>query len=272
MNEALPTLVIRSVVAPTGRRRSNLYAPATYAVAIMGAAVAGVIAIFDPILGLFVAAAICGWAEIDGLWGSSHVGTLNLLLSMDKTRRLRRRACFAYTLGGAATASIVGLTLGLIGAAARGAGLTSQFGFAAMSGIALLLATREIGMYSFALPDFHRQTDKMWALSFGLVAGAAMWGCHIGLGFATVIRHGGFFVVAGCALFLEPLHGAALLASFWLGRTAPIWATTFLTRDEIDGEIVMNLLVEHPEAYRICAFAGLCSLSALSASLALGWH
>lgn len=270
MNAGPSTLLLGSGAKAQAERQTNLYAPATYAVAVLGAAATALSASINPVIGLFVAALVCGWAEIDGLCGSSHVGALTPLRALDKTYRLWLHATSAYTLGGVVTASVIGLTLGLVGTAARNTDFAPQFGFALLAVSALILAVRELGLLSFALPQFHRQTDKMWALRFGYVTGAAMWGSHIGLGFATVIRHGGLFVIAGSALLLEPLQGALLLASFWIGRTLPIWATPLLTRDERDGGVVTDLLLARPDSYRICAFAGLAGLGLIGAVLAMG--
>jgi hypothetical protein len=96
-----------------------------------------------------------------------------------------------------------------------------------------------------------------------------MWGTHIGIGFATVIKHGGLFLAAGSALLLEPLQSALLLAAFWIGRTLPIWATPYLTGDEADGAAVTELLWARPNAYRICAIAGFLSFGAAVALLAM---
>ena len=249
--------------------QTNLYAPATYTVAILGASAAALVAPINPVLGIFVCALVCGWAEIDGLCGSSHVGAFTPLRLIDKSGRLWVRACLAYTLGGVASASLVGLILGLMGAAARTLGLVPELGFGAVAVMALILALRELGLPYFVLPEFHRQTDKFWALRFGFVTGAAMWGSHIGLGFATVIRHGGLFVIGGIALLLEPLESALLLATFWFGRTLPIWATPRLTHDLRDGDAVTDLMMTQSSAYRICAFAGLAVSCALASLLAL---
>lgn len=266
-----PSLYPLGTVAsvPVERHR-NLYAPATYAVAIIGATVAAMSTLVSPVLGLFVAALICGWAEVDGLCGTSHVSALTPLRVADKAHRVWRSASLAYTLGGVATASIVGLALGLMGAAARSVGLTPALAMSLFTACALILALRELGLPSYALPEVPRQTDKMWAMRFGFVTGAAMWGSHIGLGFATVIRHGGIYAVAGCAFFLDPLQTALLMVTFWIGRTLPIWATPLLTNDEQDGSVVMDLLLERSDAYRICAFAGVASMGVIAATLTLG--
>lgn len=263
------TLPLGAAESTPAKRHINFYASATYMMTVLGTLATALLVAIDPVLGLFAAALVCGWAEIDGLCGSSHVGALTPLRALDPTHRLWTRATLAYTLGGVVSASVVGLTLALIGTGLRGIGLPSQYGFVLLSVVALILAVRELGLLSFVLPECERQTDKFWALRFGFTTGAAMWGFHIGLGFATVIRHGGLFLIGGSALLLEPWYGALLFATFWVGRTLPIWTTPLLTRDEQDGEVVTDLLMARPDAYSICAFAGIAGLGVTAAALAL---
>jgi hypothetical protein len=269
MSATPSTITSESIRVPRLASQTNLYAPATYVVALTGFAVAAVAVGSDSIAALFISALLCGWAEVDGLCGSSHVGALTPLRALDKTHRLWFGATGAYTLGGVVTASVVGLALGLIGASVRGPGLTAPVTFALLSIAALILAARELGLLKFSLPQIRRQTDKMWGLRFGFVTGAAMWGSHIGLGFATVIRHGGLFIVAASALLLTPWQSALLLATFWIGRTLPIWATPLLTGDEVDGARVTELLLARANAYRVCAFAGLAGFGLAAAMLAV---
>lgn len=269
MSATPSTLPAGSVAVARLEHQRNLYAPATYILAMVGAALTTLAAVSNPLIGLLVAALLCGWAEIDGLCGSSHVGALTPLRALDNTHRLWLSATSAYTLGGVVTASLVGLVLSMVGTIVREAGLTRPIAAVLLSTTALILAARELGLLRFALPQVHRQTDKMWGLRFGFVTGAAMWGSHIGLGFATVIKHGGLFVVAAAALLLEPWQSALLFAIFWIGRTLPIWVTPHLTSDEDDGSRVTDLLLARLSAYRICAFAGLVGFALASAMLGM---
>ena len=130
-----------------------------------------------------------------------------------------------------------------------------------------LLCLREAGLIHFPLPQVDRQTQKMWAAEFGHVTGAAMWGAHIGLGFATVIKHGGLYIVALCALLLGPLEGAILMGAFWLGRALPIWSTPWIVSQEHDGGYLVDVVLRSDAALRHGAIAGfVCFAAALVAS------
>lgn len=59
-----------------------------------------------------------------------------------------------------------------------------------------------------------------------------MWGFHIGLGFATRLTFGGYWMLVAVVVALgEPLSGAAIMVAYWLGRTLPNWAAPWLLGD-----------------------------------------
>ena len=79
---------------------------------------------------------------------------------------------------------MVGLCLGQIGHWLGGNLIgTKLYWIAALS---LALAVREWGWINFYIPERERQSEKAWAHQFGFVMASAMWGFHIGLGFATL--------------------------------------------------------------------------------------
>ena len=123
--------------------------------------------------------------------------------------------------------------------------------------LAISLAARELGLVGFALPQIHRQTNKSWGVEFGITTGAAMWGIHIGLGFATVIQHGGFYILVLFAMVVGPVKGAVLLATYWLGRTLPIWFGGTLKEDQRDAPELLRLLLTNRTAYRHAAGSAL---------------
>lgn len=101
--------------------------------------------------------------------------------------------------------------------------------------LSLILAAREWGWIKFRLPERTLQTEKVWVHEFGFVIASAMWGLHIGLGFATRINYGGFWLLATAILTLgDPGFGAVLMLSYWLGRALPLWvAPLLLSSDEV---------------------------------------
>lgn len=95
--------------------------------------------------------------------------------------------------------------------------------------LSLILAAREWGWIKFRLPERKLQTEKVWVHQFGFVIASAMWGLHIGLGFATRITYGGFWLLVAAILALgDPGFGAVLMLSYWLGRALPVWLAPVL--------------------------------------------
>jgi cytochrome c biogenesis protein CcdA len=91
-----------------------------------------------------------------------------------------------------------------------------------------------------------------------------MWGAHIGLGFATVIQHGGFLVLVLLGLVAGPFESAMLFAAYWLGRTLPIWfAGLFASRNGNAPELIQDLLSDS-DLYRRAAGAGLLCVGAFA--------
>lgn len=222
----------------------------------------------DPMTALLICAFLCGWSELDGLCGTSHVMALTPLRALDRSHRLWRNAVIAYTVGGTVTAAAVGTVLGVIGQE-LGLSTPNRLFLIVILILALSLLARELRWIRFALPQVHRQTNRMWAFEFGFVPAAAMWGAHIGLGFATVVAHGGWFILVGFAIWLGPLFGAMLLASYWLGRTLPIWIAPLSTDDDSNGGALADAVLRHQSSYQHVAAAGI-AIAAAAALVILG--
>ncbi len=257
----MATLVRRSLGvlgAWMGAAIAGPYAVATFAVSFAGLIVASAFVTSMPLVTMLAAALICGWAEVDGACGASHVSALTPLRALDKTHRLWRNSVIAYTVGGVVTSLIVGALLGLATFAVRRFVDQSLAAPTIVLAIAIVLAARELRLLRFLLPQVNLQTQKFWALQFGHVTGAAMWGAHIGIGFATVIKHGGLYLVAACALMLGPLEGALLMSAFWVGRALPMWVTPLVVPREIerDGSVLLDLVFRAGIAVRGAALVG----------------
>jgi hypothetical protein len=122
----------------------------------------------------------------------------------------------------------VGYGLGWAGQLLKGKSLghVSLYGIGAL---ALLLAARDLELIHFPLPEPKRQTDKVFAHEFGFVIASVMWGFHIGLGFFTRIKYGGFWLLVALALIAgSPTGAAATMAAYWLGRALPVWVGPLL--------------------------------------------
>jgi cytochrome c biogenesis protein CcdA len=151
----------------------------------------------------------------------SLLGALTPLGKVAHGKKLWLRCVLAYTVAGSVSAITVGILLGQIGRWLGGNTTTKLY---VLSLVSLILAAREWGWMSFRLPERRCQTEKAWAHEFGFVIASAMWGFHIGLGFATWTTFGGFFVVVAFALVVaNPMYGGVLMLVYWLGRSLPVW-------------------------------------------------
>ena len=181
-------------------------------------------------------------------------GTITPLRVADDERHLWFRSALGYTTFGLLAAAVVGYLIGSVGHIIHP---YEGFGFIVVSIASLVLILRELGLIWFPLPQFRRQTDKFWAWEHGIVPAASMWGAHIGLGFATVVAHGGFYLLVMLTIFLGPTKGALLYATYWLGRTLPIWLAPKVCA--FDGNInpVMQSVLDSRGALRNIAVVGM---------------
>jgi hypothetical protein len=235
---------------------------ATYALIALGVFGAGLTLMAYPAFALLIAAVLCGWSEVSGLCGSSHVLAITPLRALDPSRNLWRKAALAYTFGGIATSALMGAGLGALGVAV---GVNTSHALIPIALLAVTLAAREFGLINFRLPQVRRQTNKMWAFEFGFVPAAGMWGAHIGLGFATVIAHGGFFALVCFAAILGPPIASAIMIAYWLGRALPICIGPALTPS--DAALNSESILKHPAAYSHAAAAGLIIAAAFALRL-----
>lgn len=150
---------------------------------------------------------------------------------MARNYNLWFRSALAYTIGGAFSSLIIGLGLGAVGMVIGLGG--AAIALYSVGVLSLLLAAREWGWINFRLPERKLQTDKVWAHDFGFVMASAMWGLHIGFGFATRITYGGFWVLVAAILVLGDVgFGAIVMLSYWLGRALPLWLAPLLLSAE----------------------------------------
>jgi hypothetical protein len=182
-------------------------------------------------------------------------------------RRKWAQAATAYTLTGAAASAAVGGLLGWLGwrlgrwPAAGAAAWTA-------TGLAALLAARELGWLSFPLPQRRRQAEKLWYQQFGAVTAATLWGLHIGIGFHTRVRFGGYWLLLALAVLgRSPAAGALLLGCYWLGRALPLWMAPLLFARAGTG-VDLLVPVQHGEPAQRRAQACALAMAALALALA----
>jgi hypothetical protein len=163
----------------------------------------------------------------------------------------------AYAFGGSISSILIGATLGLIGRASLSTHAHAS-SFFAISSLALLLAFRELKWIQFKLPECHRQTEKVWAHELGFVMASFFWGIHIGLGFVTRIRYGGFWILVSTALAgREPSYGVLLLLFYWFGRILPVLLGPVLVSSQAAVDDVIASLSAGEAQYRHITAAGL---------------
>jgi hypothetical protein len=154
------------------------------------------------------------------------------------------RAVIAYTLAGCLTAGATGFLFGLLGQSWKGNAISSRACYLLMAAASLILACREWGWVRFPLPELKRQTEKTWVHEFGFIGSAAMWGAHIGLGFATRITYGGYWVLVVAAVASgKPSYGATLLLVYWFGRTFSVWIAPAISRYGIESHALPKAIL-----------------------------
>lgn len=148
------------------------------------------------------------------------------------------KSVIAYTVSGLVSATVVGGGIGFIGYA-----LTISPAWWFIGLVALGVALRDWGLVRFRLPECRRQTEKRWAHNSGFVIASFMWGFHIGLGFATYVKYGGFWILTLIAIaWGRPDYGAALLGTYWIGRTLSVWIAPLLRNANDVGELMMTMV------------------------------
>jgi len=180
----------------------------------------------------------------------SLLGALTPLGKVARNYKLWFRAVLAYTVAGSVSAALVGGALGTIGQTLR----WEAARWVALSLTVLLslaLAAREWEWVRFRLPERKRQTESFWVHDFGFVTASAMWGAHIGLGFATRVKYGGFWALVVAILALgEPFYGAVLMMVYWLGRALPVWIAPVLFKSVLDVGDFPETIYRHDLVYR----------------------
>jgi hypothetical protein len=162
-----------------------------------------------------------------------------------------------YTLAGGLTSVLVGGGLGLVG----GLALPGDVGFAAALlglAVAAIAIARELGLVAIPLPQLGRQTEGMWAKSYGFTAAALLWGLDLGLVFTTWLTLSGVWVLAVVAFVVgKAWFGAALFAGYWLGRALSVWVAPLLMERATDTPRLLATLYEQRRLFRASHVVGL---------------
>lgn len=136
----------------------------------------------------------------------------------------------AYVAGSVLGGSVIGITLGALGAA-----LSSAVEISIALRLWLLAATALVGagidaaVLPLRFPTWRRQVDERWLTEYrGWVYGAG-FGFQLGTGFATIVPAAVTYTAFAAALLsLSPVGGLAVGAAFGLMRSVPLLLTARL--------------------------------------------
>jgi cytochrome c biogenesis protein CcdA len=174
---------------------------------------------------LAIAAFGLGWTQLGGLCGTAHVNTMTFMWRARHSQWLLGTS--AYTMSGLVSSSCVGLILAFIGRLTFGPYHIDRLWWLIGLGVCVLLAETRLLRW-LQLPALNGRTERAWVYQFGWTTAAAMWGFHIGIGFATVTTYGGFWlIVAIIVVHANLMLGCCLMAAYWVGRTMPLWTVPF---------------------------------------------
>jgi hypothetical protein len=198
------------------------------------------------------------------------IGALTPLGKVAQTRGMWFRCAIAYLVTGSVSACVVGAGLGVLGNIMLSLGPIGRVRFLFVSVLALILGARELGLITFALPERKRQTEKVFANQYGLLIASAMWGAHIGLGFATRVTFGGFWFLVAITLAVgEPGYGAIVMLFYWLGRALPVLLGPRLLPDQLPPTQIVPTLAPGRLWYRHIAGIALMWSAGVAALLVI---
>lgn len=142
-----------------------------------------------------------------------------------RTRLWQRIA--AYSIGLVASATVVGVTAGAIGAVVRA---STPFGVgydwlwvASVALFALTYSMHEVAIVRLPMPQIHWQVPARWS-RYGKSAQALLYGVVLGIDIATLIPYATFYVLLLFEAMLGVQGGAALGFVYGLARaSSTLW-------------------------------------------------
>lgn len=163
----------------------------------------------------------------------------------------------AFTFAGIMTSALIGT----LGGSLRGLFLSTEVGKVGILvaiAVGFIAMIRELGWLSFPLPQWARQTNGRWSRAFSSTITAVLWGLDLGLIFTTWLTFSGVWLLFVLAILVgEPAFGAAMFASYWLGRALSVWIAPLLMLDASStSELLDNIYKQH-RLFRRIHIAGL---------------
>jgi hypothetical protein len=178
------------------------------------------------------------------------------------------RAAGLYTLGGGVSSIFAGAILGWAGRLLR-TYFSGRLLWVVLALWALALALREIGSLPFGLPQKKCQAPYGWFHRFDYGSVLFMWGFQIGVGLSTFIVFSGLYAVVAAAMVgADPVMGGALMLSYWLGRTLPVWIAPTLT-NSWPMRTIRSRGLTNPDQLRKMSFVALLWFAGVSCVIAL---
>jgi hypothetical protein len=199
----------------------------------------------------------CGFSMVDTLAsGGSGRRRLTLLL-----------ACATFAAGALLGGAVTFGTLGVVGAALRGAGAAVPVVVAAaIAGAAALGEARGVRI----VPQVRRQVPEPWRRVLPLPLAAWLYGILLGLGFTTFVLTLAVWALAGISVALgDPGLGLVIGIGFGLGRALPVVAVAPVARRPV-GVRAVALMAERPVVLRGLRLADAAALAACAAVIAAG--
>jgi hypothetical protein len=140
-----------------------------------------------------------------------------------------------YALGAIGSALLLGLLLGMLGAALI-PGNRSWLVLIGVALLGLLMAAGDFQIGGLRTCTLRRQTRRIWWDVFGPGGAMLLWGLDLGLGFTTIRVASLYWVVACVVIALaSPQIGALVLGAYGLAIVLNLGASLLLLKEEESG-------------------------------------
>lgn len=150
--------------------------------------------------------------------------------------------------------------------------LFGRYGLLIALAVAVFALARELRMLPLPLLQSRRQTHGTWAKMFPSTVAAVLWGLDVGLVFTTQLTFAGIWLLIAVAILVgSPTFGAALFATYWLGRSLSVWLAPLLLRDaSAISQLLASIVGQRRLARRIHAAGLAWAVVVLGAALIRG--
>lgn len=151
----------------------------------------------------------------------------------DQPDRRHRINAVRFSIASVCAAAALGVIVSVLGRStvARWPAAT-QVSIVILAIVSSVYALSDIADRPIPVPSRHWLVPRDWA-AFGSSSFSTLFGVFLGLGIFTIVPFIGFYVVlAGCALLLDPIESAGVLAAFGAMRGLPVILAEMAVRSE----------------------------------------